>query len=188
MRKIFMLIVFLNCTFFVPLKLFAKDHIDTSNNSLQIAVLNIQKLLDATGAAREAMLKIHNKYAAENKKLVKEQQNLRDDIKKFGQDKNKLKTDELEKRQQQIRAKQNELQNQLEDMQRKFTGAQNVATQELVIKFLALVSKMALKKNLDLVFFNDVVFYQNKSASHLDLTDETIKLYVNQNFKNKKST
>ncbi|MDR1057366.1 MAG: OmpH family outer membrane protein [Coxiellaceae bacterium] len=169
MRKIAILIIGLSSILFITSGL--------ATENLKIGILDIQKLINKTGAANKSMIKINNKYAEENKALIEELHNLHDDIKKFNRHSAKLKPQELEKWQRKIDIQQKNLSQKRETLQKKIIATQNLETQELVIRFLGLVSKIALNNNLDLVLFKDVILYKSDS-SNLDLTNETIKLYA----------
>lgn len=150
---------------------FAADNHGASISGPRVGILDIQKLIAKTNYVNKAVEKLRNKYAAQGKALRNEQRILERNIKKYNEDSSNMRFGELLKLQHKIANQQDELRKNMTDLQQKVTVAHKAEIQELIRRFSQVVDKIALRDNLEIVLFKDVVLCGFTSQ---DITDEVI--------------
>ncbi len=177
MRKTISTLFFVVGILFATLELVKSD--DTANYSVQkIGILDIDEVMATTGAADRAMKKIIKQYAPEGKILEKEERALQKEVGKYNDASDKLQADEIKEWQHRIGATQSKLQQKQMELQERIMAAQEVETQKIISKFSIMVSKVAEKNNLAMVFFKDVTTYNLIGTEMHDITKQIIKMAV----------
>jgi Skp family chaperone for outer membrane proteins len=152
----------------------------------KVGILDIDQTMAETGLADIATKKILKQYAPERKALAQEERALQQKIKEYNVLSDNLQPDEIKQWQHKIDGLQNKLQQKQNLLQEKIMTAEELANQKIIARFFKIVTKIAGKNNLEVVFFKDITVYNLAGAQMQDITDQVIKVATDKK-KNKKT-
>lgn len=143
---------------------------------LKVGVLDIDQLMAKTNATDRAMKKILKQYEPQGKALEKEEEAFRHDVKKYNAISDKLRPDEIKQWQHKLNTAQEQLLQKQSILQDKIMAAEELATQKIISYYFTLVTKVAEKNHLTLVFFKDITTYNLPGVAMQDITNQIIKM------------
>lgn len=150
--------------------------IPTPDSTLRVGVLDIDQLMTKTKSSDRAMKKILKQYEPEGKALEREERTFRSTLKKYNAMSERLRPDEIKEWQHKINAIQEQLLRKQSLLQEKIMAAEEQETQKIIAHYFNLVSQVAKKSNLTLVFFKDITAYNLPGIAVSDITEQIIDM------------
>jgi len=139
---------------------------------LQVGVIDLHEVLDKTPQLKKIQDDLKAKFAPQEEKLKKAQQNMQDEMKKLQRDNSVMSDSERKKLQDKIVKDRQELQQMSIDFQQKAAAEQNKAMTKLFEQIQGLIKQVATKNKLNLVLQKEAVPYYDQN---LNVTDQVIK-------------
>lgn len=159
MRNLFLFISYLVVTFIVWPTFAAK---------VTFGVLDEQIVMTKSNRIQMIVTKLQQQFGAQSQSLKSQHIKLQNMVNKYNKNYTRMSAEELKLHQHAIDNKQRELQRKQADFSDNFLAAKQLEVEKIVAQLRKIVTRIAKRKDLDLVFFQDVVVYNDPM---LDITD-----------------